>query len=195
MKELKSDIYSAAELAKIFGNRMAVTRAVQSEIVKRVGHGFYRTPDIAETRAISMIAKKFFHDGIVSNQSILFHYKLDFTPPLKLDLDVVHGTPVRDETSLFAFHKTSKISFVTEDIFNGVKLKCYTPERAVFEAIKIDNGVNEFAKSVALNYVKEFGTKGNRPALEESAAQFGDKGQILLQIILAFAQAEQNKFA
>lgn len=194
MKAIKSGVYTTEELTKFLGNRMAVVRFVDSGEIVRASRGFYHTPDIASARVSALIAQKYFPEGVVSKQTILRHYNLDAEPDHSFCLDVDADASNHGEVGGLELFRSKKINFSTVDSFHGVSLKCYIPERAVFEILILQKGVGAGAQVVAKNFFKHFGfSKATQQRLHECSEGFGERGQTLIQLIASHHQESHDK--
>lgn len=187
MKNIESGVYSNKDLSRVLGSNVAVQRALASNFIEKVGRGYYSTPDIPELKRIPLIVEQYYSDTVVSKATLLYHYKLTFDQPELFDLDAKNESSYREGTDIFNICRTRKMKFVTTSNFNGVKLKCYAVERAVFEVLEIERGIGDMAIEVVQSYVRNY--QPDFSSLAEVAGLFGKRGEELLKLIQAIGSS------
>lgn len=192
MKQIPSGTYKAEDLARMLGSQMAIQRAVDAGELVLFFRGYYTTPDIVNSAtACYQLIDKYFPEGVVSKDSILFHYSLFQEQLRAIHIDLPSDSSRYKGNEFIEFHRSIKITDVTTSKFNGITLKCYTPERAVFEVLFLEKGIGPLAQEVAANFVNNFGYGENASKLKEISKMFKDRGEELLKLIQAFHQTRR----
>lgn len=184
-KHIKSGVYKHSELTQILGSPMAVKRALQARLVEKISRGFYATPDIAENQAFFAVIKKFYKDAVISKRTLLYHFRLTTNQPELIDVDVPQSSVLRKDTDLVSVCRTNKVFGLINHDFNGIKLKCYSVERALFEVLHFENKPGSLTSEVIRNYLSNF--KYEPGVIHKLAAKFGTRGLQLENLIQVMA--------
>lgn len=193
MKNLKPGVYKTAELEKILGNRMAVTRACEQRLLERVSQGLYATNDIVDPRTISnMIIAKYYPEAVVSKGSALDYHGLSDDPCPEFHVDTKNDNSYIAAKNILQFHRSKYIRGVTTGNFNGNKLNVYLPERAVFEVLYLDTGIGVKATEVVTKYLENFYTDGSAVSkLGQYSVDFGVRGEALMSLARSIRQSKE----
>lgn len=182
---IKSGVYKHAELAEILGSSMAVKRALAAQLIEKISRGFYCTPDIATNKAYYNVIKKFYKDAVISKRTLLYHYRLTTNQPDLIDVDVPQTSKLRKGTDLLEVHRTNKVFGLSHAEFNGIKLKCYSVERALFDVLYFEEKFGSLTSEVIHNYLATY--KYEPAAIHTLALKFGSRGVHLANLIQVMA--------
>jgi len=182
---IKSGVYKHSELSEMLGSRMAVKRALAAQLIEKVARGFYCTPDIATNKAYYSVVKKFYKDAVISKRTLLYHYRLTTNQPDLIDVDVPQTSKLRKGTDLLEVHRTNKIFGLSFAEFNGIKLRCYSVERALFEVLSFEETPGSLVSEVVHNYLASF--KYEPAAIHALGLKFGARGTQLANLIQVMA--------
>lgn len=182
---IKSGVYKHSELTEMLGSHTAVKRALAAQLIEKVSRGFYCTPDIATNEAYYSVIKKFYKDAVISKRTLLYHYRLTTDQPDLIDIDVPQTSKLRKGTDLLEIHRTNKIFGLTDAVFNGIKLKCYSVERALFEVLSFEEKPGSLTSEIIHNYLTGFRYE---PAdVHALGLKFGSRGAQLANLIQVMA--------
>lgn len=187
--ELLSGVYKHAELAKLFGSKMAVKRAVEVGTIENISRAFYATPDVPSNQAFFSVIKKFYKGAVISKRTLLYQYKLTTDQPLLIDIDVDTDSKLRSSTDLINAHRTNKMFGTTFLEINSVKLKGYSVERALFEVLHFEMKPGHLTSEVIHNYLAIY--QYEPATIHKIAQRFGKRGIELASLIQVLAG---NKF-
>ncbi|HEY8269672.1 MAG TPA: hypothetical protein VIG33_02200 [Pseudobdellovibrionaceae bacterium] len=182
---IKSGVYKHSELTEMLGSRMAVKRALAEQLVEKVSRGFYCTPDIATNEAYYRVIKKFYKDAVISKRTLLYHYRLTTNQPDLIDVDVPQTSKLRNGTDLLEVHRTNKIFGLSSAEFNGIKLKCYSVERALFDVLSFEEKPGSLTSEIIHNYLSSF--KYEPAVIHALGLRFGSRGAQLANLIQVMA--------
>ncbi len=182
---IKSGVYKHSELTEMLGSRMAVKRALTAQLIEKVSRGFYCTPDIATNEAYYSVIKKFYKEAVISKRTLLYHYRLTTNQPDLIDVDVPQTSKLRKGTDLLEVHRTNKIFGLSSAEFNGIKLKCYSVERALFEVLSFEEKPGSLTSEIIHNYLASF--KYDPAAIHALGLKFGSRGAQLANLIQVMA--------
>ena len=188
--KLTSGVYKHAELEIIFDSKMAVKRAAESGLIEKISRGFYSTPDVPLNQTFFSVIKKFYSEAVISKRTLLYHYQLTTDQPITIDIDVNSKSTLRNSTDLIAVHRTNKIFSTKTTEFNGIKLKCYTLERALFEVLYFEKRPGSLTSEVIHNYLAKY--KYAPTTIYKIANLFGKRGLDLANLVQVMAG--NNKF-
>ena len=185
MSDIRQGIYSTPDLEKILGNKMAIARLTERGDLTKIMRGYYSTSEIGYDAALYGICSKYFSEGIISNHTCLFKYNLSDYQDDKIHLDFPKEDGLKLANEMIQFHrvKEGRLSHTTAIKINGVTVKIYKPERAIFEALKMEKGFGNFSAQVCNNFNKEFKSYDVK-LLAEIAEEFGEPGKMLLNYLL-----------
>lgn len=188
--QLISGVYKHAELEMIFCSKMAVKRAATFGLIERISRGFYSTPDVPINQTFFSVIKKFYSEAVISKRTLLYHYQLTTDQPITIDIDVNTNSTLRNSTDLIELHRTNKIFSTKTTEFNGIKLKCYTIERALFEVLYFEKRPGPLTSEVIHNYLANH--KYKPTTIYKLSHLFGKRGLDLANLIQIMAG--NNKF-
>ena len=185
--KIERGVYSTKDLTKMLGEATSIYRKLDKGDLIKIGRGFYSTPDIDYKSALFKIAAKYYEEAVVSKSTILFEYGLTDYQGDNIDLDVPRESSYRLDTDLFNFHRVagSRSVGVVKKVFAGQRCFAYSPERAVFDVLFIENSIGNLAREVCKKYVEKFEFK--QEELTELSLSFGAKGKELLNLLLALS--------
>lgn len=183
MSRIKEGIYSSSELEQILGNKMAISRLVESGDISKVGRGYYATNNINYESAIFGLVAKYYSEGIISGHTCLHFYGLSDFADDRIHLDFPVESGFKRNSELFEFHRVTspRLSDIEKVNIKGSILKIYSPERALFEAVKLEKGFGNMSATACKNYLKKF-----KPDIKKIAfisEEFGENGRQLLRFI------------
>jgi len=172
IKNIEPDIYSFKDLTELLGNKMAVSRAIQSEELEKVGDSYYRVGDAYYHSYPYRILEKYYPDAVIALDSALMIRDLGEYEPDLVQVDIPNNMGAR-ESEIFEFYRVSpsKMKAFAKVNVQGVSVNVYTPARCLFEAMRIEGGkgntyyyaLKKFIKSHSLNDVLEVGKAINAP--------------------------------
>ncbi len=183
--KLLSGVYKHAELEKIFGSKMAVKRAVEVGMIEKISRAFYATPDVPSNQAFYSVIKKFYSGAVISKRTLLYHYKLTTDQPSVIDIDVDTDSKLRNSNDLISVYRTNKIFSTTSLEINLVKLKGYSVERALFEALHFEKKPGQLTSEVIHNYLASH--KYEPASIHKIAQKFGKRGLEFANLIQVLA--------
>lgn len=183
--QIESGVYKHEKLVEFFGSAMAVKRALASGKFERITRGFYATTDIPFNRAYYLIIKNFYKKAVISKRTLLYHYRLTTNQPEQIDIDVPQQTKLRHSTDLLEIHRTNKLFSVSKSDFNGVSLRCYSVERALFEVLYFEKTSGSLTSEVIHNFLAHF--KYEPALIYKIGLRFGKPGLQLAKLIQVVA--------
>ena len=177
----KKAVFSAAELSKILGSRMAIKRAVDADQLMALGAGFYSTTDLDPAVAQVFVVARFYPDAVISGISGLAIHNLSDERLEKVTVDLPKDKPIRN--AIVHSRRVAKNRFIGIEKINyhGRSIRIYDVERLLCDAYRVDRGAIFFKalkryledfeprfEKIA-KYDKELGTKVLRSIQQELA--------------------------
>lgn len=187
MKTIRDGVYTNRDLSEMLGSNTAVQRALVGGKIERVGERrYYATPGVPLNAREKMIAAKYHPELVVSKLSILRHYELTTRDSDgEFQMDAKNESSYRGKIdSVLDIYRTKKMTDVVVESFNGVNLKCYSIDRAIFEALEIEGRPGSLCREVLSNYTKKT-SRVDLAKLAEISKLFGPRGDEFMNILYA----------
>ena len=144
-----------SELESVFGNHPTIIAAVQSNLIVKVGSGFYTAPDIDANTALLITVGRFFPKAAISGISALAFHGLSNEQPNKVTVDIERTTSLRNQILQVRRVMPAFLIGIETVKFQGVKIKIYDVERSLCDIYRIEKDGPIFIKAIK-RYVKKY---------------------------------------
>ena len=163
LKIKKQKVMPLAELVKIFGNRMEVSRKASEGLLQPLGNGYYASSELDPFVAALAVVAKFYPQLVISGQTALQIHGLAENYIERIDVDIERKKSLRNK--MLHVHRVDpkKLVGVTRITYHGISLKIYDLERTLAEAYRLDPAGPDFYKALK-RYLKHGAVKTNQIA-------------------------------
>jgi len=186
---LQGLVLRSNELEKIVGTRQAIRRAVNAGMLHQVCRGLYSVGElIPRHKALFVVLGKYYPDAIISQKSAMVFQELLDESLDKIDLDVPREDNPPRKHEFYNFNRKATLIGWEEKEIEGRKIRVYSRERCLFEALSIDGYSGELFHKVLLRYCKG---DINLKAIEDIGETLKGSREIITGIRVA--QAANNK--
>ncbi len=159
----KEKVLAIAELTKLFGNRMEVTRKARDGIIQSLGSGYYASPEVDPFLATLGVVAKYYPKVVISGRTALHIHGLSEDYIEHIDVDIKRETSLRNK--LLKVHRvpSNRLTGITQISYQGIKIKVYDIERSLSEAYRLDPVGPDFYKALK-RYIQQGSIKSEQIA-------------------------------
>ena len=150
----KEKVMELAELTKIFGNRMEVSRKAREGIIQSLGSGYYASSELDPFLAALEVVAKYYPEVVISGRTALHIHGLSQDFIEQIDVDIEREKSLRNK--LLKVHRVppKRLIGIREKNYKGTKIKIYDIERTLAEAYRLDPAGPDFYKALK-RYIKQ----------------------------------------
>ena len=173
--DIEKGVYTFQDLVDLCGSRRRAESAIAEGELLKISHGLYSNVTDPSQEAF-LVLSKYYPGAVISGSSSLLYQELSDRMDEKIHVDVARETHMR-ESDFFEFHRVSsnQLTGIEEKNLNGVMVKIYSRERALFEAQKYSRPSLHYA-------VKSYVEGGvNMPELNRLHEIFG--GDVVMLVL------------
>lgn len=156
----KEKVMALAELTKIFGNRMEVSRKTREGIIQSLGSGYYASPELDPFLAALGVVAKYYPEVVISGRTALHIHDLSQDFIEQIDVDIERDKSLRNK--LMKVHRipSKRLIGISQTNYKGIRIKIYDIERTLAEAYRLDPAGPDFYKALK-RYIKQGNIKAD----------------------------------
>lgn len=149
----KKRVMRAKDLGRYVASGAQLRRYANDGRLIALGAGYYADPSLDPLTAALAVVARYYPRAVISNITALFVHGLTDERIDLIDVDISRQSSIRNK--VIRTHRVNPkiIMGIEETIYNGIKLKVYSKERALCDAYHFDPGGPIFLKAFK-RYVK-----------------------------------------
>ena len=185
IKLIKNEAYSSKDLEGLYFQRAFIFRAVENGELRKLCWGYYCSPDSDKTTPYYSLCSKYLSDGVIAGHTSAYLNKLYDLPPEVIEVNYPREYLTSRNSSMILQRRISgsRLIEIQKKIVDGIEIKVYNQERALFELIRLEGSTT--SPTIIKAAVKLAGMSPDLKKLEKCAKAFGVKGEQLKEIVLA----------